>query len=249
MYYWNQDNFEGLRELAGALKADARLAGLARYCTLRERGLRREAFTALDRFLAETTRWEPQEARGRALAILELHLHSPRVHQFLSQPLRRRFLLPVLESWLEEGGAPAVAIRWLGVLRPDLSLVERALEMDPGDVVARRRLVTHHLRSAEFAMHHLDESRFIGSESETRDDLERAGTLLARAPGEQELSALAEEHSGLVRMLEDRLAFQATGAASFPDWCRARGREYSWPRKVYYGRAPGGGGAEADAEA
>lgn len=89
-------------------------------------------------------------------------------------------------------------------------------------------------------MHHLDESRFIGSESEAADDLERARMLLASAPDSQDVSDLAEEYAGLRLMLDDWLQFRAATPEpfpecnAFPEWCRARGREHSWPTKVYY---------------
>jgi hypothetical protein len=96
MYYWNKDNFEGLLAIADALSADPQLSLLAAYCTLREKGLRAQAFAALDEFLTETAKWHPDAARPCAMSVLEIHLKAKDVHQFLSQPLQCRFLLPVL---------------------------------------------------------------------------------------------------------------------------------------------------------
>ena len=38
IYYWNEANFEGLKQLAEALESDSKLSKLAEYCRLRERG-------------------------------------------------------------------------------------------------------------------------------------------------------------------------------------------------------------------
>jgi hypothetical protein len=234
VYYWNKDNFESLLELADALAADPQLVLLAEYCKLREKGLRRQAFAALDEFLTETTRWDSSSARSRALAVLNLHLETQEAHQFLSQPLLGRFLLPVLAAWHREGSASPEAIRWLGILSRDHSLVGLALERDPTDDLARRYLVDAELSHVGYATHHLDESQFIGSESDAETAIERARELLLGASDQQLFADLSSELSTLDQMLTDWVEFRESSDESFPEWCEARGRSYSWPAKFYY---------------
>ncbi|MEM7244432.1 MAG: hypothetical protein AAF533_03770 [Acidobacteriota bacterium] len=235
MYYWNRDNFEGLLSLAEALGAHAHFVHLAEYCANRERGLRRQAFDALERFLEEAEGWPADQARERVLAILELHRRAPEAHQFLTEPLHRRLLTPVLRSWEADGSATAEALRWLGILSRDLSFVERALEQAPDDVIARRYLVNACLSFADYAMHHLYESRFIGSTEDTRHALDRARTFLSSAPDAGPFADLANEHAGLEQMLDDWVEYKRSTSGSFADWCRARGRKYSWATAIYYG--------------
>lgn len=85
-------------------------------------------------------------------------------------------------------------------------------------------------------MHHLDESRFIGSESDAAAGLEQALELLRPPSARRDLPHLAEELSEHEQMLADWIEFKTSPTGSFPDWCNARGRAYSWPAKIYYGR-------------
>lgn len=100
--YWNQDNFESLLGIARALGDDPRLARIVRYCELREKGVRKAAIAEIEAFLGEAATWEVGSTRDVAVRILETHRTFPGAHQFLTEPLQRRFVEPVLERWLEE---------------------------------------------------------------------------------------------------------------------------------------------------
>lgn len=101
VHHWNRDNLEGLAQLAAELRIDERLQDLARYCELRKRGLRAEAFEALDRFLSAMLVSSVEVQRELTLRVLNAHARTAAAHQFLSHPLRQRLLEPVLKAWCE----------------------------------------------------------------------------------------------------------------------------------------------------
>ena len=143
VHYWNKDNFQGLKDLSIALDAHLPLQRLAEYCRYREQGLRRQAFAALDQFLAEAAGWKQSDARVTCLTILDLHRRTPAVHQFLTHPLLSRLLIPTLEAWIGDEPEAAVPLRWLGILTGREDFVCRALAVAPEDTIARRYLVGH----------------------------------------------------------------------------------------------------------
>src|SRR5436305_1181279 len=49
--YWRDDNFRGLLELVALLETDEELSGYVQYLRLREKGLRKDAFDHLRRFI------------------------------------------------------------------------------------------------------------------------------------------------------------------------------------------------------
>jgi hypothetical protein len=98
-YYWNQKNFEGLTSLSLELRTDSRLERLARYCDLREKGLRRQALAQLRAFIEQTWSWDVTTRREAAIRILDAHWKMPQAHWFLTEPLRKQFLERVLEEW------------------------------------------------------------------------------------------------------------------------------------------------------
>ena len=236
MYYWNRDNFDGLAQLASALREHSELLLLAEYCRAREQGLRRQALASLDAFLDASAAWKAETARAACRTILELHARTPAAHQFLAQPLLVRFILPTLDEWTREVPDSQIAVRWLGILRRDPLLLERALVLAPGDVDVRRRLANWFLSHVDHATHHLVESRLLGELAATRQSLGDARRLVDTAPDSSLLADVAEEIAHYDALLRDWELFSRDPEASFPEWCVKRGRPYRWPAIFYYDR-------------
>ncbi|WP_131857467.1 hypothetical protein [Bosea sp. BK604] len=235
MYHSNRRNFEGLDALAEELRAHPRLRLLGDYCGLRSRGLRRQALAALEQFLKLASEFDGPEARAAAVDILELHDRTKEAHQFLAQPLRARFLFPVLETWMEDEPGSITPLRWLGFLKHSDHLLARALAMAPDDLPVRRRLVERTLHHINYATHHLDENFFIGSVDETVEDLKSLGTYIEGAPDPVLFAAAAGELRYFEALVADWIAFSREGAGSFPAWCAERKRKYRFAAKYDYG--------------
>lgn len=234
MHYWNNKNFEGLASLAVGLAARDDFAHLAEYCRLREAGLRREAFAALNIFLSYAETWERDKSQDAVDAVLTLHFRTPGCHQFLAQPLMKRFVDPALQRWIEDDPESLVPVRWLAVLRQDPELLCKVLAAEPGDVAIRRMLIAQELESVDHATHHLNEVFFIGNLDEVLEDLGRASDLIEAATDRELLSDLDREARQYGQMLFDWQAYKARPVGSFPEWCAARGRDYHWSVAVYY---------------
>lgn len=235
MHYWNNKNFEGLASLAVGLAARDDFAHLAEYCRLREAGLRGEAFAALETFLSYAETWEREKSQDAVDAVLTLHFRTPGCHQFLAQPLMKRFVDPVLQRWLEDDPDSIAPLRWLAILRQDQQLLGRVLSVEPGDTAIRRMLIAKRLDSVDFATHHLNEGFLIGSLDEALEELRRASDLIEGAADRELLSDLDREARQYGQMLFDWQAYKARPVGSFPEWCAARGRDYHWSITVYYG--------------
>jgi hypothetical protein len=186
--YWNQENFEGLSHIAELAEARG-LAQLAEYCRLREQGLRRAAFRALDEFITSTLKVPAANQRELADWMMESWYANPRVHFFLSQPLWENLVKPVLTSWAVESDS-TIPRRWLGMYTSDFELLRDVLARTPSDIRARVALVRLLLRYVDFATHHLVESSFIGSESEALADLNEAQRWLQEVPPSDKRDAI-----------------------------------------------------------
>lgn len=235
MHYWNQPNFEGLRALSAELGAHGDLAQLAAYCRLRDEGLRREAFAALNSFLATAGKWERRRSQEAVETVLTLHARTPDCHQFLTQPLLERFIFPVLRQWAEHEPGCRSPIRWLGILQRQPDQLAQALAADPRDIEVRRLLISLHLDRVDHATHHLGEGLFLGEVHEALEDLRNATRLFDEAPDRDLVADLHREALDFGQMLADWQAYQALPTGTFVEWCAARGRRYGWPVAVYYG--------------
>ncbi len=233
-HYWNRENFEGLLALAAALRTDARLEHLARYCELRERGLRRQAFAELDAFFANAKTWSPAVCRDVALTILELNRRTPEAHQFLSVPLQRKFIEPVLVAWRAEEPTNAIATRELGLFGRDQDTLRAALAMNPQDLEVRAAIVEALLQFVSYATHHLVEGLFIGDEADAASALDEAAALLEGGADVKAMRMLRKETEGLARLLADWLEYRKAPEGTFREWCDQRSRVHPWWGIFYY---------------
>ena len=236
MYYWNRENFEGLLELSRELDAHPDRAPLANYCRLRDKGLRRDAFSALEQFLEAARSFDSATARAATVEILETNARASRTHQFLTQPLVARFLKPTLQAWMDDEPTASTPVRWLGILSRDNRLLCKALSVCPEDIPVRRMLVDSALSFADYATHHLDESRFLGNVDEVMEALAHARTLVAGAPEAESFMHRMSEVNHFDAQVADWIAYSKDPAGSFPEWCATQGRKYSYPIKIYYDR-------------
>lgn len=234
MYYWNQANFEGLREIGDALQAVPGLRRFARYCLLREQGLRKQAMAELLAFVADTSAWPLAEQRELACRLTQLHFDNRSVHQLLAEPLRA-YLQGVFASWCAEHPDLAEPYRWLGILSSEAHHFEVALSFDPDDRIALGWLASHALNAVDFATHHLGECRLLGSLEDAYAWLERAMAYAVRLqPGEARARFL-EEIAGYRELLDAWREYQALAPEqSFPEWSSEKGFGFEFPATFYY---------------
>jgi hypothetical protein len=230
-YYWNQSNFDGLRAIAETLASDPALGEFAQYCALREKGLRRQAFDALGRFIQVAASWGVAEQRNFADWVVQLHAAQPDVADLVPEPLKR-WLRDVLKKWSEETqeGAPQ---RWLGVLTGDVAAFWEALRRDAGDDFARARLVRHLIGLLEYATHHVPRG-FIGDPQRVLVETD-AQELLSGFRDADARERVEERYRAERQKVLDWMDFRASGTtATFDDWCsRARGYRWSEPTAYY----------------
>lgn len=233
MWYWNQANFECLAEAAAALTGHE-LGHLAEYCRMRERGLRKEAFQQLQLFLDEARQWDANRSRQTCVLILEVDARLTGLHGLLTFPLTQQFVFPVLEGWLEDESDSQLAMRWLGLLRGEKELLERAIRLREDDVPVRKKLIDLWLRTADNATHHLGESVFLSDVAIVKHDLARAREILERAPDPQPLDYSRQEIVDYEALVADWEAYCVDKKGTFPDWCKEQGRPREWGAIYYY---------------
>lgn len=234
--YWNKENFEGLLAIAAELRPEPHFEHLARYCELREQGLRKQALAAIDAFLEGARHWDAASARAHVLTLLEVAWAHPMVHQFPTTPVLQQLVEPVLDDWRRDAPGSPTPTRYLGLLRRDPVLLEAALSLVPADTAVRAALVLSHLCFVDYATHHLSESFFIGDEEEAEATLKQAEALLAEVGETDDFRQLIEEAKELRQLLDDWRHYQRQPDGSFPDWCQARNRTYTWTTAIYYER-------------
>ncbi len=234
MYYWNQANFEGLVEVANALDGSPLTTQLGEYCRLREKGMRREAFRALDAFLTLANEWDVTTAREITQKILELNARTPHAHQFLSQPLITRFVKPTLENWLTEDHRSQIALRWLGILNRNCELLWKALALKPEDTPVRHLLANRLLDYVDFVTHHVGESVLCGDLEEAKTELANARSVVEAAPDPELFVRLLIDVKKFETLLQHWESYMASPSGTFPEWCMQQGYSHRFGKAYYY---------------
>jgi hypothetical protein len=238
-HYWNRDNFEGLTSLTLELRTDSRLESLARYCDLREKGLRRQALAVVRAFIEQARSWDVTARREAATRILNAHWRVPQAHWFLTEPLRKQFLARVLEEWRAAEPENPVPTRYLALLCCDRKLLYDALGMNPKDDQVRVMIAAQLIRFVNYATHHLVEGLFIGDEAEVEAALAEAAAVLKEVSDPSSAQPLNDEEQSLSALLADWREYRYAPQGSFPEWCYQRNRNHRWWSIFYYDQRKG----------
>lgn len=72
-----------------------------KFCSLKEKGLRKESFKALSSFIDEAKTWDNNAQQKFACWLFALFETSDDIHHVLVHPLEEELLKPLLEGWMK----------------------------------------------------------------------------------------------------------------------------------------------------
>ena len=177
MDFW-LTKYKMLIEVADEASKSPEWSDYAAFCLSRERGLRREAFRALERFITslEST---PFCERRRFVSWL-MHITDGWEDGELAVPhqLRIRLVVPTLREWTGIEPQNSEPFRWLGGYEE----LKHALELNSNDQIARRRLLAMIVNGMEYETHELPYGYVGDGPEEGLAALDEAEELLERLP-------------------------------------------------------------------
>jgi hypothetical protein len=235
MHYWNEHNFKGLKDIAEHLQLKEGYESFARYCLLREKGLKKNALIELRTFIEEAQSLPVEKQRTIACELTELHFYNSDVHQLLPQPAVA-YIGGVLLAWCDISPPQPEPYCWCGVICGNTAFFERALTIDPEDRISLSRLALKELQAVDFATHHLSESIFLGSESEADTALAKAASYVIKLPADEAKTEHMREISYYRTLLNAWREYKSSGTQmSFPEWSSQCGHKFDLGSVFYYG--------------
>lgn len=234
MLYWNQSNFKGLKDIGEKYLSKNGYVDFANYCLLKEKGLRKEAFKAIENFISSTSCKSAIEQREVATELITISYFNKDVHQLIPNQLHQ-FLISIFKNWEEEDSNNVIPQRWLGYLTRDIAYYEKALAVDPCDEISIIALIHDSLNSIDFQTHHLSESRFIGNINDSKFSLERTAELIEKLESGELRNKLYEEYQYFTRLINMWEKYkQELHTISFPEWCASAGESFNLWNTIYY---------------
>ncbi len=234
MYYWNQDNFEGLKSVGEKYSLIEGYELFGRYCLQKEQGLKKLAVTSIKEFVSTSESRSLQEQRTIAEELSSLGFWNGGIHQLLAHPLEQ-FLKKVLEQWALDEPHNPIPHKWLGYIGGDISSYERALELDPTDEICISRIAQAHLNDVDFQTHHLSESLFLGDVNDARSSLQSAQSLIDKLCTDDLSSKMHDELEYFNKLMCCWEEYSKLGINEpFPNWCASKGEKFNFWSIVYY---------------
>lgn len=169
-----KDQNIALLNVAEGANKNPRWKDYAQYCYYREKGLRKEAFQFLNKFLKASEAWILKD-RIEFVKFLISNFETVKEADFglFPQPLSEKLVKPTLEEWTENEENDSAPFRWYGKYYRSGKHLNKALEINPYDDQTRvvwLNWLTYNIYSA---VHHLPDG-YIGDPIE---DLETAKTI------------------------------------------------------------------------
>ena len=208
----------------------------ARYCHLREQGLRRQAFASLDLFIADALEWDFESQKAFVLWLCS-KMDTVKYGDLapFPAPLSTRLFQPFFTELLrrEPANDEAYALRARYMGEP--LLYRRALAINPRNQRVRHALAVACIGDIWYAQHHLPHY-FLGDEQEIKSIAEEARDHIAHIEQADRRTLLLKELAQEEQLLDDWIKFQHESGKDFGAWCRGMGREYPWVKAYYYER-------------
>jgi len=223
MWSWNQDYFEGLREIGAAYANRPDFEHFSTYCLQKEKGLKKVANAEAEKFVAHISTLPLSRRREIVIELAELREFKPRVHSLINHPIQM-FMEKTLATWVKEEPECLEAVRFYAFFGGGQAALKALV-----------RLSYWMLDDVDFMVHHLDEGVFLGDEKSAKVKLIRIANMIERVEQEETQGYLLNEHrsySSMLRIWEEYKLSSRT--KPFPEWASAKGFDFRFPAKFYY---------------
>ena len=214
MWYWNSENFEGLKSVYDNLKETPEYLDYANYCNYKEKGLRKQAFNYLNEFIDVAVKWDLEERYYFVEILMNILNSNPNIHGLIPQPLDVKLVQPTLHEWVKENETDPSGYRWLG----GQENWRKAITFDPEDKVSEKRLIKRLIYNVYFSTHHMP-AGYIGDAKRDMEEITEVEVLISNLDSDEEKIAYLNELKVYKAWVRCYLKYLESGFTGyFRDW-------------------------------
>ena len=235
MFYWNQTNFDGLKQIAIEYKEDEDLKLFAAYCHYRDTGIRKLAFQKIEEFIKYCESCSLAKQQNISLFLLEIIYKNQEIHTLISAPLKK-YLVKIMQFRASSQG-DSLAYQWLGYLCRNIDMYEKGLGLDIANQICRKALLNSDFNELDWQTHHLHESLFIGTIEDALATLEHAYTLSLGLSDQNDKKRFEERYSYYKGIILAWIQYKKSNiTVTFSDWCKENNLKFEPYQTAYYER-------------
>ena len=209
-----------------------------KFCSLKEKGLRKKSFTALSSFIDEAKKWDDIAQQNFACWLFALFETSDDIHHVLVHPLEKELLKPLLERWMKSNPEDPRPYRWYGVFlntEKRVDYLNNALRRGGGnEQLSLLTLIDINLNALWYSFHHISEDLYLGDIKEDTALLAKSRQLNNKVECQQTRKNNNEALNYYQDLLNDWVMFTEEQSKRFVEWCEHKGRNYHWVKAYYY---------------
>jgi hypothetical protein len=222
MWYWRKGNHEGLLNFAEKIQNEPDLDLYAKYCFLREKGLRKQAFQNLNNFISSALSWSLEKRFQFVDSLHHVLNENEEIYDLIPQPLDNRIVQPTLLEWIKVNPDDPSGYRWLG----EENNWRKALLLNSSEQISRIRLIKRLIYCSYFSTHHLPEG-YIGNPSEDLMGLNEAQGLLSGMLDQTQKNEFIQEINHYRDLVQSYYDYERSKeSVSFETWAIANDRMY-----------------------
>lgn len=173
MQFWRKEYFNSLNDVGAKARKVAPWVDYADFCERYEKGLRSEAFTIRERFISSMEQAPFRERQDFVSWLLRESDGRDGRHMLVPHPLHVRVVEPTLLEWTVAEARCSEPHMWLG----GYDRLRQAIELDPNNQLARRKLIIAVLSRVCFDTHELPHG-YLGEVEKDLAGLKEAEELL-----------------------------------------------------------------------
>ncbi|MEC1437288.1 hypothetical protein P9D57_00690 [Bacillus sonorensis] len=210
-----------------------------KFCSLKEKGLRKESFKELSSFIDEAKTWDDNAQQNFACWLFGLFEISDDIHHILVYPLVKELLKPLLEEWMKSNPEDPRPYRWCGVFfntEKRVDYLNNALRLggSSNEQLSLLTLIDINLNALWYSFHHISEDLYLGNIKEDTALLAKSRQLNNKVECQQTRKNNNEVLNYYKNLLNDWVMFNKEHSKGFVEWCENKGRNYHWVKAYYY---------------